>query len=112
MNIVATELQTSYKRGRSTSGVLSIISQQIKTDGAKHIIMIDPSNAFDPVNRELLRAIMNKKGLPLELIKMIRSGHEDTKLRPKAEWNLGGERKQQSGVSRNPTECDSVHNIF
>ena len=41
------------------------------------------SKAFDSVNRELLWAIMYKKGIPIQLIQMIGMGHENTRLRPK-----------------------------
>ena len=51
MNIVTTELQTSYKSGRSTTDIISIISRQIKTDETKHIIMLGLSKASGSVKR-------------------------------------------------------------
>ena len=89
MNIIKTELQTAYKGGRSTLDILSIINKQIKTDATKHIIMLDISQAFGSVNREIRWAIVYKKGIPRQLIQRIRMGHENTKIRPKPKGNLG-----------------------
>ena len=74
MNIIATELQTAYKCGRSTLAILSIINKQIKTDETKHIIMIDISKAFGSVNRDLLWAIMYKDEVPKRQMRRIRMG--------------------------------------
>jgi len=86
MNIVTTELQTAYKKGRATLD--SYHKKQIKKDETKHIIMLDQSETFDSVNRELLWAVLYKKGIPIKMIRRIRMGHENTKLRPKAKGNL------------------------
>ena len=89
MNIVTTELQTAYKSGRPTLDILPIINRQIKTDETKHIIMLDLSKSFGSVNRELSRAVIYKKGIPIQLIRRIRMGHGNTTLRPKAKGNVG-----------------------
>ena len=98
MNVVTTELQTSYKKGRSTLDILTIINKQIKTDETKHIIMLDLSKACDSANRELPWTALYKKGLPEPMIRRIRMGHEDTKLRPKAKGTLGKKQINNKGV--------------
>ena len=50
MHIVAAELQTAYKSGRSALDILSIINKQIKMDAPIHIIMMGLSKAFGSVN--------------------------------------------------------------
>ena len=60
--------------------------------------MLDLSNAFDSVDRELLRTVLYKKGLPEKMIKRLRMGHENTKLRPKAKGNLGKKQINNKGV--------------
>ena len=44
----------------------------------KRIIMLVLSKAFGSVDREILRAIMFKKGIPLQLISRMEMGHGNT----------------------------------
>ena len=112
MDIVTTELQTSYKSGIPTLDILAIINRQIKTDETKHIILIDLSKAFGSVNRELFWEILYRKGIPAQLITRIRTWNGNTKLRPAAKGNLGKAGKQQRGIPRKFTECAAVRNIL
>ena len=64
-NMVTTELQIAYESGKSTLDILSVLNKQIKNDETVRIVMHDLSNVFASVNRELLWAIMYKKGIPL-----------------------------------------------
>jgi len=60
--------------------------------------MLELPNACDSVDRELLWAILYKKGLPEKMIKRIRMGRENIKLRPKAKGNLGKKQINSKGV--------------
>ena len=51
------------------------------------------SEAFDTVNRTLLWKTLYKKGLPEEMIRHIRRGHQGTRLAPKYKGRYGEPRE-------------------
>ena len=83
MNILTNELQSAYKTGRSTIDVLYLLNKNIKKWKTEQIILFDLAKAFDSIDREILWTTLYESGLPSNLIKIIRMGHQGTKLMPK-----------------------------
>ena len=103
MNILTDEKQTAYKSNRATTDVLSIIETYTRRmkkgeEKNKSITLIDLSKAFDRANRLNIYSILAKKGIPIELIKIIRKTHTKTKLAPKEQNRIGTTIESNIGV--------------
>ena len=83
MDCLATEFRNEYNAGMPKIGVLYLLSKQIQRDGAVDLILLDLSKAFDTTSREILRNVLYGKGLPSNIIKIIRMGHMGPCLRAK-----------------------------
>jgi len=98
MNILTDEKQTAYKMNRSTSDILNILETYMRKPDTmrtgKSITLIDLSKAFDRMNRTNLYSILYRKGVPIELIKLIRTTHTNTNLAPKSQNKLGKKKKE------------------
>ena len=98
LNFLTSEQQNAYKDGRSTIDVLYLLNNQFKNEKTNQLILLDLSKAFDTINRDLLWAILYERGLPSNLIKIIRMGHQGTKLRPKNNGIIGEKVINNKGV--------------
>ena len=103
MNILTDEKQTAYKSNRATTDVLSIIETYTRRmkkgeEKNKSLTLIDLSKAFDRANRLNIYSILAKKGVPIELIKIIRKTHTKTKLAPKEQNRIGTTIESNIGV--------------
>ena len=78
MNILTKETLTAYKTGRPTIDILSLAQSQIRNEETKQLILIDLAEAFDSINRNVLRVILYEKGLPWEFTKHIKWDIDDT----------------------------------
>ena len=82
MGLLSRETQTEYKTRRSTLDILSLIQNRLQNEATKKLILLDLSEAFDSITRNILWAILYEKELPWNLIKQIRSGHQGNILCP------------------------------
>jgi len=103
MNILTDEKQMAYKNNRATTDALSIIesyTRRMKQGSAKSksITLIDLSKAFDRANRLNIYSVLAKKGVPAELIKIIRKTHTNTELAPKERNRIGAKIEINVGV--------------
>ena len=91
--------QYGYKTHLSTSGaIIKLESYLEKETKNTHIILTGLTKAFGKVNRTLLWTTLYKKGLPWEMITHIRSGHQNTTLRPKIKNKYGNATQNNVGV--------------
>merc|ERR1712228_1014305 len=64
MNFLTTELQTAYKRNRSTYDTLKTLRILLNDqDSERTITLMDLTKAFDKTNRQLLFNIQIKRGI-------------------------------------------------
>ena len=54
-----------------------------------HILLMDLSKAFDTVNRPLMWTTLYRKGIPIDMIKQIWRGHQNTQLLSKSHNQYG-----------------------
>lgn len=59
---------------------------------------MDLSKAFDAINRTILWTKLYKKGIPEEMIRRIRRGHQGTTLAPKYKGKYGNASDNNIGV--------------
>ena len=88
-------IRIQRRDGVSTIGAIIKVEQYI--GNANHdakILLMGLSKAFGAINRTLLWATLYKKGMPIDMIKHIRQGHQDTKLAPKYKGNM--ERRRET----------------
>ena len=71
-----------------------------------------PSEAFGATNRTLLWAALYKKGLPEEMIRRIRRGHQGTKLAPKYRGRYGEHKRNNIGVCQGSTLSALIFIIY
>jgi len=69
-----------------------------ESDKGPQILLMGPSKAFDTINRTQLWTTLYKKGLPLEMITMIRQGHQNTTLYAKHQGAYGKQVTNNVGV--------------
>ena len=60
--------------------------------------MMDLTKAFDCINRSLLWAVLYRKGIPIDLIRMLKEGHKRTTLAPKNKGTYGKDVEVNIGV--------------
>ena len=68
--------QYAYKQKRSTIDILSIARNQLKNDTTHQMIIFDFPKAFGYIERDILWAKLYGAGLPIELVQILRIGHE------------------------------------
>merc|ERR1711915_913281 len=99
MNILTRETQTAYKQSRSTYDTLSILRN---ITGHQNVDMsitpMDLTKAFDKTNRKLLYTTLIKKGLPIELIRLIIKTHSNTFIRAREKNKLSNKQETNTGV--------------
>ena len=61
---------------------------------------MDISKAFGTIDRTLLWAALYKKGLPGEMIRHIRRGHQGTRLAPKYRGRYGAAEENNIGFPK------------
>jgi len=97
--LATSNTQFGHKKKSSTIDALHRIQDFLDSRTNRGlIVLLDLSKAFDTVNRELLWTALYRKGLPIGLIKTIKQGHENTKLKVKINGNLGGYVENNIGV--------------
>ena len=90
MHILTANNQFGYKEGLSTTDAIQKVEEYInKATPDSHIILMDLSKAFDTINRPLLWTALYKKGIPIEMIKQIWRGHQNTQLMAKTNNQYG-----------------------
>ena len=99
LHLLTSTNQFGYKNGLSTIDAIVKIEHPLQagTQSAK-IILIDLAKAFDCVNRSTLWATLYKAGLPTQVIKNIRQGHQGTKLQCKDTGTYGKPIQNNVGV--------------
>ena len=99
MHIITSNNQYGYKEGVSTIDAIIKVEQYIKqTDKKAKILLMDLSKAFDTINRTILWTTLYKKGIPEEMIRHIRRGHQGTTLAPKYKGKYGNTSDNNIGV--------------
>merc|ERR1712228_385067 len=99
MNILTKETQTAHKQSRSTYDILSILKNIMGQKNADmSITLMDLTKAFDKTNRKLLYTILIKKGLPIELIRLIIKTHSNTYIRARGKNKLSQKQEVNTGV--------------
>ena len=98
MNLIAESTQFGYKQKSSCIDVLNKVHNFLRKDGKAELLMMDLSKAFDAVNRKLLWTALYRKGVPIELIRMLREGHKKTSLAPKNKGMYGDDIETNVGV--------------
>jgi len=85
MHIVTGNSQFGYKEKLSTSDAIRKIEAHINNATQDtHILLMDLSKAFDTVNRPLMWTTLYKKGIPIDVIKQIWRGRQNTQLMSKS----------------------------
>ena len=90
IHILARNNQFGYKGG--ISAIDAIIKVEQCVENSNHdagILLMDLSKAFGAINRTLLWETLYKEGIPIDMIKHIRQGHQDTRLAPKYKEKYG-----------------------
>ena len=100
LNFLTSEVQTAYKDGISTVDVLYLLNNAIKHENANQLILSDLSKAFDAINRDILWAILYGRGAPSSFVKIIRTGHLGTNIKPKSNGPLGNSVRNNKDVSQ------------
>ena len=100
MNHITSEMQTAYKKGRSTLDVLALVNNHMNKDDNASLILIDLSKAFDRINRKVLWTTLYESGIPINFINNIRAGHMNNALRPKVNGEQGTRQSNNTGVSK------------
>ena len=113
MHILTRKNQFGYKEGISAFGAIIKVEQYI--ENANHeakILLMGLSEAFGTINSTLLWTTLYKKGIPIDMIKRIRPGHQDTKLANKIQRNIWSAiRKQHRSISRIRHKRPTFHNL-
>ena len=92
-----------YKEGVSTIDAIIKIEEYIEhANSDAEILLMGISEDFDTINRTLLWATLYKKGLPLEMTKHTRRGHQGTKLAPNTKGSIGIQPETISGYFKDP----------
>ena len=87
-HILTRNNQLGYKEGISTIDAIIRVEQYIESANRDaKILLMGISKAFGAINRTLLWTTLYKKGIPIDMTKHIRQGHQDTKLEPKYKVN-------------------------
>ena len=80
LNLLTNEQQCAYKTNRSTQDLIYFIKTKLTQTKTQGQLLMDLSKAFGRIDRNTLRWILYRKGLPLPFIKTIIQGHTDTLL--------------------------------
>ena len=89
MRILTRNNQFGYKARISTIDAITKVEQYIENANRDaEILLMDPPKAFGPINSTLLWATLYQRGIPIDMIKLIRQGHQGNKLAPKYKGNM------------------------
>lgn len=79
------EEQSGFRKGRScTDNIFSVkqlIEKRREHNLETHLLFVDYTKAFDRVRRNMLWAVLKKRGIPLHLIAAIQSLYKNTKIK-------------------------------
>ena len=75
MNLLTCEMQHGYKINKSATDIIFHIKRNIIKNNINGQILLDLSKAFGRIDRTKLWDILYEKGLPIELIDLIKKGH-------------------------------------
>merc|ERR1711915_739189 len=94
-----TELQTAYKRNRSTYDTLKTLRILLNDqDSERTITLMDLTKAFDKTNRQLLFNVLMKKGIPIEMIRLVIKTQRNTELQAREKNKLGKKLEINRGI--------------
>ena len=97
-NRLTDERQHAYKSNKSTIDAIYNIKRNLVKKQRNGEILLGLSNAFDRIDRVELWNILYEKGLPANLIKLIKEGHINNMLRSKQNGKYANEINNNIGV--------------
>ena len=101
MHILPSNNKYGYEEGISTTDAIMKAEKYIEQEDKKgKVPVMDLSKAFGTINRTLLWATLYKKGLPEQMIRHIRRGHQGPRLAPKYRGRYGEAKENNIGVSQ------------
>merc|ERR1711915_1092257 len=99
MNLLTPELQTAYKKNRSTYDTLKVLRTLLNDqDSERTITLMDLTKAFDRTNIQLLFNILIKKGIPIEMVRLIIKTQKNTQLQAREKNKLGEKQEINRGI--------------
>jgi hypothetical protein len=119
MNIADTLLmdeQSGFRKGRSCSDNLTVIKQIIEKrreyNMETHIAFVDYEKAFDRVDRDQLWEIMEEKGYPLHLIRVLKNIYAKTEIIIDTGVGKAGPLRTNVGVRQGCSLSPTLFNIY
>ena len=85
IQLSATKQQAKYKQGRPTIDILPLVQNSIQQGETHRLILVDPSKAIDSIGRNAMWGILDRRGIPCEIIKQVKMGHNVTRMCAKHE---------------------------
>ena len=102
MNLITESTQYGYKEKSSCIDALNKVHNFMKNEENGELLMMDLTKAFDCINRSLLWTVLNRKGIPIDLIRMLKEGHKRTTLAPKNKGTYGKDVAPGNGFKLRP----------
>ena len=110
------EEQNGFRKGRACIDnvftIKQIIEKRREFNLETHMAFIDLQKAFDKVNRLELWNILNNKGYPSHIIKVIRSLYKDTKMVIEIDGEITEELKTNQGLKQGCSLSPILFNIY
>ena len=110
------ESQCGFRRGHSCTDMIFMVRQltekAIKHNTKQFFVFVDLRKAYDSVPRAALWIALRKLGVPEDVIKLVKSFHDDMKARVRVDGELLEEIKVTNSLRQGCTLAPTLFNIY